>query len=153
ADGRPLRPAQQVDHARLLGASPDGWFYAFDVALRGSLTAGRGPNPLPLGLSPVLPGWPGRDGWHMDRRKTNRPKPGVGNYQHYTVAVFASPPCGGRLRGGLLGDHLFLDEVLEDRGRGIRVELQLLGQGQDRTIVALRAVGQDDELGIGELGH
>jgi len=89
----------------------------------------------------------------MGRLGANRPMPGVGNYQHYAMALFTSPPCGNPLHRGLLGDHLLLDEVLEDRDRGIGVELQLPGQGQDRTIVPLRGVGRDDELSIRELGH
>jgi hypothetical protein len=66
----------------------------------------------------------------MDRLCPNRPKPGVGNYQHYAMALFAGPPCGSLLHGELLGDHLILDEVLEDRGRGVGSSFSFLGRGR-----------------------
>ena len=56
-------------------------------------------------------------------------------------------------RGALVIDQALGLEAAEDLVDGAALDLERLGQRQDRAVVALRGGAEDDGLGIAELGH
>ena len=56
-------------------------------------------------------------------------------------------------RGALVIDQALGLEAAEDLVDGAALDLERLGQRQDRTVVALGGGAEDDGLGVAELGH
>jgi hypothetical protein len=76
-----------------------------------------------------------------------------GDDQRYAVTAGAVAPAGLRSPGRPRGDQFPLDQGLEYRGCGLGFELDLPGQRQDGAVLALGGSRENDQLGIGELGH
>jgi hypothetical protein len=50
-------------------------------------------------------------------------------------------------------DQAAVAEAVHHLGEGAALELEAIGQGQDREVGALRGGAEDHELGVAELGH